>query len=71
MPLADLFAPSLAWLADNAVAVLSAAAMLIFSVLLSRFVYRAIKSFLPRAAGMDWDTLMVSERYMHALSTLP
>lgn len=28
-------------------------------------------ALLPRAAGMDWDTLMVSERYMHALSTLP
>ena len=25
----------------------------------------------PRAEAMDWDTLMVSERYMHALSTLP
>jgi beta-N-acetylhexosaminidase len=28
-------------------------------------------ALLPRAAGMDWDTLMVSERYMQALSTLP
>ncbi|EWS64709.1 Beta-hexosaminidase [Hydrogenophaga sp. T4] len=28
-------------------------------------------ALLPRAAGMDWDTLMVSERYMHALGTLP
>lgn len=28
-------------------------------------------ALLPRAAGMDWDTLMVSERYMQALNTLP
>jgi beta-N-acetylhexosaminidase len=28
-------------------------------------------ALLPRAAGMDWDALMVSERYMLALSTLP
>lgn len=53
MPLADLLAPPLDWLADNAVAVVSAVATLVFSVLLSRFVSRAIKTFLPRAAGMD------------------
>jgi beta-N-acetylhexosaminidase len=28
-------------------------------------------ALLPRAAAMDWDTLMVSARYMHALSLLP
>ena len=28
-------------------------------------------ALLPRAAEMDWDTLMVSARYMHALSLLP
>jgi beta-N-acetylhexosaminidase len=28
-------------------------------------------ALVPRAAAMDWDTLMVSARYMHALSLLP
>jgi beta-N-acetylhexosaminidase len=28
-------------------------------------------ALLPRGAAMDWDNLMVSERYMRALSLLP
>jgi beta-N-acetylhexosaminidase len=28
-------------------------------------------ALLPRAEAMDWDALMVSERYMQALSILP
>ena len=28
-------------------------------------------ALLPRGAAMDWDQLMVSARYMHALSLLP
>ena len=28
-------------------------------------------ALLPHAAGMDWDTLMVSERYMRALELIP
>ena len=28
-------------------------------------------ALLPRAAAPDWDALMVSERYMQALSLLP
>jgi len=28
-------------------------------------------ALLPRGHAMDWDILMVSERYMQALSTLP
>lgn len=53
MQLADLFLAPVAWLTANAVGLFLAAAVLVLSWYLSKFLYRAIKNRLPQAYGVD------------------
>lgn len=53
MQIADLFWVPVNWLAANAVALFSAAAVLVISWYLSKFLYRTIKNLLPQAYGVD------------------
>jgi len=53
MQIADLFWVPVAWLAANAVPLLSALAVLVFCWYFSTFLYRSIKNLLPQAYGID------------------
>ena len=53
MQASDLVFVPAAWLAANAVAILSAVAVLVAGWILARLAYRAIKNLLPRAYGVD------------------
>jgi len=53
MQIADLFWIPVAWLAANAVPLLSAITVLIVTWYLSKFLYRTIKNLLPQAYGID------------------
>lgn len=53
MQLADVFMLPINWLAANAVSVFWAATVLIVCWYFSKFLYRAIKSLLPQAYGID------------------
>lgn len=53
MQATDLIAAPAHWITSNGLALLSALAVVVVGIVLSRLAYRAIKSLLPRAYGVD------------------